>query len=65
MFSHCSRPADPALAMGSRVAAAERGPGRGQRAGAAPDLRLALLRSDGMWILSHAGVTLCHDAQAL
>lgn len=50
MFSHCSGPADPALAMGTRAAAAERGPGRGQQAGATPDLGLALLRSDGMQI---------------
>lgn len=55
-FSHCSGPADPALAMGTRVGAAERGPGRGQRAGAAPDLGLALLRSDGVWFLNHAGM---------
>lgn len=53
MFSHCSAPADPALAMGTRVAAAERGLGRGQRAGAMPDLELASLRCHGMWILNH------------
>lgn len=61
MFSHRSGSADPALAMGTRVAAAE----RGQQARAAPDLGLALLRSDGTWILNHAGLMLCHDAQAL
>lgn len=61
MFCHRSGPADPALAMGTRVAAAE----RGQQARAAPDLELTLLRSDGMRILNHAGLMLCHDAQAL
>lgn len=61
MFSHRSGSADPAFAMGTRVAAAE----RGQQARAAPDLGLALLRSDGMWILNHTGLMLCHNAQAL
>lgn len=65
VFSHCSGPADPALAMGTRVAAAESGTGRGQRAGATPGLGFALLRSDGMQILNHAGIVLCHDAQVL
>lgn len=61
VFSRCSGPADPALAMGTRVAAAE----RGQQAGAIPGLGFALLRSDGMQILNHAGIMLCHDAQVL
>lgn len=65
MFSHCLGPADSALAMGIRVAVAERQPGRGQWAGVTPDLGLLLLRCDGMWILNHAGTMSCQDAQAL
>lgn len=59
MFSHRAGPADLARTRGTRVVAAE----RGQWAGAAPDLRLTLFRSDAMRILNHAEMTSCHSAQ--
>lgn len=49
-------PPDPALAVGSGVAAGQ----GGHWAGAAADVGLPLLRSDGTWVLNPAGMTLWH-----